>query len=877
MNVWCASVALPVCLGAVWPAAAAARERPREVVVLYSDRVFNVDAVLDARLQAAPGGARLMTENLDLARLEDADYTSRLAELLRRKYEARHVDLVIPVAQAALRFLAEKGDQAFPGVPVVFSTIDSERLRTLRLPPFIAGRAGRVVALATAQAALALQPETRRIVLVTGESVLDRYWRQRVRRELKVLEGRVEIDTPAGLTLPDLLDRLRALPDHSIVLFLAFREDAAGSTYGSDAVPLVAQASRVPVYVAYEEALGSGVVGGFTFSYEREAEKAAALALRVLRGERPQDVGVRDAETNAYVFDWRQLRRWRIPESRLPAGSIVRFRPASPWSLYRRQILAGLGVLLLQTLLLIGLFVQARRRLHAERELDERLRFETLFSEITRRLTHAEAARLDQEIEAALRRLAEALAVDRADVGEFVAGSGELAIRFTYVASSRYRELPPVIDAGEPWVSSIQVPLSSGGAPLGGLGLGLLVQRTWPDALVARLELCGEIFGNALMRRRLERLLEESRGLGISLFGSLYGQVAVVDRRGMVVAVNDSWAQAARGPEPWGPGTPLGANYLDACRTARDRGQPDAEAVLQGLAAVLENSAPTFSTEYRSLEAGAERWLHLLAEPLRRADGGAVITLVDVTDRKRAELEAGRLRGELAHVSRISTLGELAASLAHELNQPLAAILSNAQAARIIMGRPAPDLDEVREILAEVIEDDERAGQVIKRLRTLYRNGQGECVQLDMNDLIREVLRLLENDVLLRGAALRVDLAGGLPLVEGDRIQLQQVMLNLMVNGLDAMRDQPSGQRNLSVRSALREAHMLIEVADTGRGVPEADRERLFEPFFTTKPAGMGMGLAIARSIVEAHGGDLSLVSPPGVGAVFRVTIPARS
>jgi signal transduction histidine kinase len=299
--------------------------------------------------------------------------------------------------------------------------------------------------------------------------------------------------------------------------------------------------------------------------------------------------------------------------------------------------------------------------------------------------------------------------------------------------------------------------------------------------------------------------------------------------------------------------------------------------VLNGLATVLDKTSPTFSTEYRSRGAAGERWLHMLAERLRRARGGAVITLVDVTDRKRAELEADRLRGELAHVSRVSTLGELAASLAHELNQPLAAILSNAQAARIILGRPSPDLDEVREILGEVVEDDERAGQVIKRLRSLYRNGHRERAPLDVNELIREVLRLLQNDVLLRGAALRLDLAGGLPPVQGDRIQLQQVMLNLMMNGLDAMRDVPSGQRSLTVRSGPDgPGNLRIEVADTGPGVRETDRERLFEPFFTTKPSGMGMGLPIARSIVEAHGGELSLVSPPGAGAVFQLTIPVR-
>ena len=313
---------------------------------------------------------------------------------------------------------------------------------------------------------------------------------------------------------------------------------------------------------------------------------------------------------------------------------------------------------------------------------------------------------------------------------------------------------------------------------------------------------------------------------------------------------------------------------LAACRTAAERGDATAERVRAGVAAVLRGDQKRFELEYDT-DGGRAAYI-LRAEPLARPDGGAVVTHSDVTARRQAQMEIEEQRREVSHLARVAVLGQLSGALAHELNQPLAAILSNAQAARIILARPSPDLDEVREILAEVVEDDERAGQVIKRLRSLYKNGQGERVPLDVNDLIREVLRLLQNDVLLRGAALRVDLGSSLPQVVGDRIQLQQVMLNLMVNGLDAMRDQPSGQRNLSVRSGPREDALTSEVADTGHGVPETHRERLFEPFFTTKPTGMGMGLAIARSIVEAHGGDLSLVSPPGTGAVFRVAIPAR-
>ena len=883
--------------------------RPREVVVLYSDRGPDLDALLRARLQAAPGGVHLMTENLDLSRLDDQDYQQRLAGILQRKYQDRHVDLVIPVFVPAIHFMAQHGPMAFPGVPVVFCSADSERLHAIALPSFIAGISHRVAGLPTVEAALRLQPETRRIVLVAGEGAQDRFWRERIFRELRGLAGRVEIEAPRGLTMPELLDRLRVLPDGTIVLYLIYTEDGAGSLYSTDAVRLVADASRVPVYTATHLAVGSGAIGGYVVNHDRDAERAASVALRVFRGERPEEIGVTEAIGQGFVFDWRQLRRWQLPESLLPAGSDVRFRPASPWDLYRRQILADLAVVVLQAALVVGLLFQARRRRRAEQALDDRLHFETLLTEVTHTLARADIETLDAEIDRGLGRLAEALAVDRADLAELVEGSGDFKLTYEYVREPIER-LPPMLEAARfPWISrrlrdghivrvsrlaelppeaavdreamegfgtqaALVIPLTVGGAPLGVFSLAMLREHVWPRELVSRLELAAEIFGGALMRRRFESLLEESRGLGRSLFTSIHGQAAILDRLGIVVAVNEAWAEGGHGKGPGGAPARVGDSYLDQWRAAVDRGDLEAESVRRGLVAVLEKAAPGFSLEYRTGAAENERWIELLAEPLRRPEGGAVVTLVDISDRKRAELETGRLREDLAHLTRVSTLGQLAASLAHELNQPLTAILSNVQAAQMLMKRPSPDLDEVREILSEVVTDDKRAGEVIRRLSTLFKKGAGERVPLDVNELIQEVLRMLRNDIALRGASLRAELTTGLPLVEGDRIQLQQVVLNLAVNGLDAMTDQPAGRRHLTIRSGLDQTNMRIEIADTGRGIDEADRERLFQPFFTTKPTGMGMGLAIARSIVEAHGGRLSVASHPGPGATFHVTFP---
>ena len=244
--------------------------------------------------------------------------------------------------------------------------------------------------------------------------------------------------------------------------------------------------------------------------------------------------------------------------------------------------------------------------------------------------------------------------------------------------------------------------------------------------------------------------------------------------------------------------------------------------------------------------------------------------------RRRSEMEGQRLRQDLAHVGRVSTMGELTASLAHELNQPLTAILSNAQAAQRILASGRTDLAEIREILGDIVEDDKRAGEVIHRLRGFLKKSSVELAALDIGELVGQVARLVSSDAIIRQVAIRLDLATGLPPVCGDRVQLQQVVLNLLMNGLDAMRESPETERALVLRTHRGgPGRVAVAVEDSGVGIAEADAEVLFHPFYTTKADGLGMGLAIARSIVEAHGGRLEARNNPRCGATFSFTLPA--
>ena len=240
----------------------------------------------------------------------------------------------------------------------------------------------------------------------------------------------------------------------------------------------------------------------------------------------------------------------------------------------------------------------------------------------------------------------------------------------------------------------------------------------------------------------------------------------------------------------------------------------------------------------------------------------------------KAELDAHEQRLQLTHLSRVAMLGELSGGIAHELNQPLTAILSNAQAAQHFLAGKEIDREELSEILKDIIAADQRAGEVIHRLRALFKKGESHLQPLDANELVREVLSIAHGDLVTRAVEVLPELAPQLPLIEGDRVQLEQVMLNLLMNGCDAMSAGGADGRRLSIRSRSSDSSVQISFTDLGPGFRAEDYDKLFQPFYTTKPQGLGLGLSISRSIVTAHGGQLWGSSSPGHGATFHIALP---
>jgi C4-dicarboxylate-specific signal transduction histidine kinase len=249
--------------------------------------------------------------------------------------------------------------------------------------------------------------------------------------------------------------------------------------------------------------------------------------------------------------------------------------------------------------------------------------------------------------------------------------------------------------------------------------------------------------------------------------------------------------------------------------------------------------------------------------------------LAEIAERKRAEDAYREAQGELARVTRISAMGALAASISHEVNQPLAAVVTNADACMMWLSTEPPNLEEVRFAMEAIVQEGTRASDVVKRIRAMFTKGRAERASLAVNSVIDDAVSLISTEALRHETAIELDLAADLPLVRADRVQLQQVLVNLMQNAIEAMKDVPQSRRRVVIRSEqTTAAELSVAVRDFGPGIDPKDRKRVFDAFFTTKSGGMGMGLAISHSIIDAHGGRLWATANSDFGTTFQFTLP---
>ncbi len=792
-------------------------------------------------------------ENLDILQFPPERFARIFSEYLTEKYADRHPDLVILIYVGNVAIAGKLLEQLFPGTPVILAGFTEEEIAPQHFGQWVSGIAQRVNPRASIDLILHLQPETRRIVVIGGTADVDRQVMDRAKDAARSFAGKVEFDFWDNLSMAQLRQAVSALPPHTAILFgRMFRDGAGQPLISSEAGRAIAQWANGPVYVMTDPTLGAGAVGGAVASVEAFGKRAGELARLILSGTAPSSLPFEIRSDTVPVFDWRALKRWGINESRLPPNSVVRYEPQSFWEKYLWYIIGALITIGLQSAMIVDLLLQRRRRRRVEAELrqnQELMELATSAGELG--LWSRPTAAADVWANGPMRTL-------------FGVGAQD-AIRFEDIIGRIHpderdqtlSEVQRAQTSGLPFEGEFRVVLPDGterwviakGKTISQYNgrdehrMGVILEITKLKKAEEKFRLAVEASPSAIVLVNEQGKIQLINGLTEKLFG--YSREELIGEPVEILVPERYRAEPATPPSKF-------------C------GAPQAWAMgAEGDLFARRKDGSEFLTEI-----GLSR--------IYTAEGAlALITVVDITERKRVELELQRQREQLAHVNRISTVGELTTSVAHELNQPLGAILSNAEAAEMFLMADPPALNEVRDILADIRKDDQRASEVIRRMRKLLRKQELAPRSIEINEAVEDVLKLLSVAASARKVTLKFEREEALPRVWCDPVHFQQVVLNLALNGMEAMAGTAEEERQVMIRTGAGEnGKVKVAVSDTGPGIPMDRFSRLFEPFFTTKKEGMGMGLSIARTIVEAHHGQIWAENNPGAGATFYFTLP---
>ena len=669
--------------------------------------------------------------SLDVARYATLEMEEAIVELMRKRQAKWQPDLVVPIGSPAGVFVAQYRDRLFPkATPILYAGMDKRRLPAgaLEQNATFVGESFDIPGMV--EDMLQVAPATTNIVVIIGASPLEQYWAKAIGQEWAPFTNRVSFTWLNDLSFDRILERVSNTPPRSFIFFILLMRDASGVTHNGDEVlKRIHAVANAPVNSFFREQLGLGIVGGRMYQAEHQGVEAARIAIRVLHGEPITNFPPKIVGPLSPRYDWRELRRWKISEQRLPPGSTVLFREPTTWQRYRWWIIGAIYITLLQASLIVLLVLNLRKRRHVEKLLRES---ETQFRTVA----------------------------DSAPVLIWMSGVDKLCTFFN-----------------KPW-----------------------------------LDFTG-------------RTAEQEMGNGWS------EGVHPDDRRSCLKTYTDSF----------------------------DARQP-------------------FVIQYRLRRHDGEyRWISDQGVPRYDEQGifaGYIGSCTDITERLQNENEIQQLRLETWHAARVAQAGMVSASLAHELNQPLAAILSNAQAGLRFMDSKNPGTEEIRPILEDIVHDDKRAGAIISGLRAMLRRQESRRERIDLAEMTQDMLDLLHSELLAQQVRVRTGGQTGCAVV-ADKAQIQQVLMNLVMNAIEAMQSLPANERRLEVLITRPTADTAqVSVRDTGPGLPAEQAGELFEAFRTTKAQGLGIGLSICRSIVESHGGRIWLANNQPGETVFCFTLP---
>ncbi|HEY7188879.1 MAG TPA: ABC transporter substrate binding protein [Vicinamibacterales bacterium] len=800
---------------------------------------FNV-AFVEAIRSGNSGSIELYEEAIETERFPGPKQLQLTRDYLQQKYAGRHISVIVAQGVATLEFARE--NRALFGNPPIVTIVSPSGL--VSPSDDITGLQGGFWITGIVDLARALLPETRHVFVIDGARDNSSPFLAEIDKQLK---GRSDVDVTyfRDLPLDDLLSRVSALPEHSIVMFVRQTMRTRSQDIDpAEAIARISEVSAAPVFSHIEDDLGRGVVGGYVWRYEADARRLAEMAQQIANGARVADITPGRA-TYATNLDWRQLQRWQIPQSRWPAGANVLFRQYSFFEQYWRYLAVCLALFAMQGAIIATLWVQRARRRETEAQNMAILRAapDVMF------LQDREGTYLDYH----------------APSRDCLFAPPEKFIGY------KMRDILP------PHVLAHVNPLFERALHTRETVIGEYELEVNGSLLrfEARLVQCGDnrvlsVVRNVTDRTRVQAALVQSE--------RRYALATTAGRSGVWewnLDTNEVYVDP-RFKAMLGFEDHEIPNRLDEWR--RHVHPDDLEMVLVRVRSLVEGSSPAFEAEFRVVHRdGSTRWVMARGSVVRDAARPVSVmgTYTDFSDRKQADQALHKAQSELDRMSRLAAFGEFAASIAHEVSQPLTTIIINARACLRWLDQGAGNTAAVQDTLLDVIEAGKRADKIIRRNRELFRRHIVERRQFNLNDVAREVVGLQSDRFRTHSVRLETQLAADLPDVVGDRVALCQLVANLVTNAVEAMADSDPRSRVVVVTTQVTgQGQVQASVSDAGLGLGTVDVSRMFETGYTTKASGTGVGLSICRTIVEAHGGRIWAEGNDDGGATFSFTMP---
>jgi len=835
---------------------------PKRVLILYSfdneqELYAGLDRVVRSQLRMrVRGRVEFYTEYLDLVRFPSAEHAQDMVKRLTLEYGLRKPDLIVPVSFGAMQFLLNQGQSLFPGTPMV-ALFNERRLHDLReylskTPSAnITGVASRDDVAGTLDLALQLQPDTQHVAIIVGSSALEKYWLDQLHNDLDPYAEKVDLRYLANLQMKELLQRVADLPPHTIILNTFFFQDATGQfLLPEETLDLIRRSAHVPIYGIYSSYIGHGVVGGLMTNPELTGKKLADLAVPVLNGERASNIPIVRDDSMRDTVDGRELQRWGISESRLPASTLELFREPSGWERYRTLVLAVTAIGLLQTLLIVGLILNIRGRRGAEKAL---LREKALADAVIEGLPgvfvlqdqQGRNIRWNKNMELTIRQRP-----DEAGNLSNIAGHDRAKVRLArdavFSRGIAHTEAEVLTEDGKIapyYFTGVKVDLE-GKPHLAAIGLDLSERKMMEDALrrsegAIRALVDNAPYGIATISSRDDRFLKANPAM-VKLLG--YESEAEVLR---LCLSRDLYVES----DAYGPRTQATpADFFNAVEFTwkRSDGKP-----------IHVRASGRRVTQ----EQGQGDLVEIIAE--------------DVTAQR-------SLEEQLRHSQKMEALGKLSGSVAHDFNNLLGVIIGYTE----LLSMNSEIEESMKVKLATIKKAGERAASLTAQLLAFSRRQVMQLSVVSLNALVRETEKMLQR-LMRENVRVETTLDPDLWKVRADASQIVQVIINLAINARDAM---PTGGTlsiktgnasfensvNLCGTEVAPGRYAMLAVSDTGTGMDQETLARIFEPFFTTKTDGKGTGLGLATTygIVKQTGGYIFANTALGKGTTFTIYIP---